>query len=47
MTGALRNKLGARVTVSGNEEKGRIILHYYSRDDLNNILAGLLGEDDI
>lgn len=45
VTAALRNRLGARVSVSGNEEKGRIILHYYSKDDLNNILDGLLGED--
>ena len=47
VTAALRNKLGARVSVSGNEEKGRIILHYYSKDDLNNILDGLLSEDDL
>ena len=47
VTGALRERLGARVTVSGNDEKGRIILHYYSRDDLNNILSGILGEDDL
>ena len=47
VTAALRNRLGARVTVSGNDEKGRIILHYYSRDDLNNILEGLLSEDDL
>lgn len=45
VTAALRNKLGARVSVSGNDEKGRIILHYYSKDDLNNILDNLLGED--
>lgn len=47
VTAALRNRLGARVSVSGNDEKGRIILHYYSKDDLNNILAGLLSEDDL
>ena len=47
VTAALRDRLGARVSVSGNDEKGRIILHYYSKDDLNNILAGLLGEDDL
>lgn len=47
VTAALRNKLGARVSVSGNENRGRIILHYYSKDDLNNILDGLLDEDDI
>ena len=47
ITSALRNRLGARVTVSGNGEKGRIILHYYTKDDLNHILEGLLNEDDL
>lgn len=47
VTAALRNKLGARVSVSGNDDRGRIILHYYSKDDLNNILDNLLGEDEL
>lgn len=45
VTAALRNKIGAKVTLSGDENEGRIILHYFSKDDLNNILDSILGED--
>ena len=47
VTSAIRQKLGARVTLQGSEEKGRIILHYYSKDDFDTILEGILGEDTL
>ena len=31
----LRQSLGTKVSISGNESKGRIIIEYYSADDLN------------
>lgn len=32
-----RERLGTRVSIKGNEKKGKIVIEYYSRDDLNRI----------
>lgn len=44
VTAALRNRIGAKVTLTGDENSGRIILHYFSKDDLDNILDSILGD---
>ena len=42
----LRSQLGTKVSLSGSEEKGKLIIHYYSKDDLDRIYHVILGEED-
>lgn len=38
-------ELGTKVAVQGSEEKGKLIIHYYSRDDLDRIYRAIVKED--
>ena len=38
----LREKLGRKVSLQGTDARGRIIIEYYSLDDLENLLDTLL-----
>ncbi len=41
----MRAELGTKVAVQGSEEKGKLIIHYYSRDDLDRIYRAIVKED--
>ena len=41
----MRAELGTKVSVQGNEDKGKLIIHYYSRDDLDRIYRTIVGND--
>lgn len=43
ITREFREHLGAKVSISGTEDKGKIVISYYSKDDLENIYQGILG----
>ena len=43
---AIRSKLRAKVAIEGDQEKGRIIISYFSRDDLMNICDAILGLEE-
>ena len=38
----LQRRLGTKVTVIGNDKKGRIYIDYYSQDDLDRIYEVVL-----
>ena len=40
----LMEKLGTRVVINGTEKKGKIVIDYYSLDDLNRLYDLLGGE---
>ena len=42
----LRQELGTKVAVQGSEQKGKLIIHYYSKDDLDRIYRVIVGEED-
>ena len=42
----MRMKLGTKVSVQGSEQKGKLIIHYYSNDDLDRIYRAIVGEED-
>ena len=42
----LRAELGTKVAVQGSEQKGKLIIHYYSKDDLDRIYRTIVGEPD-
>ena len=42
----LRSQLGTKIAVQGSEEKGKLIIHYYSKDDLDRIYRIIVGEED-
>jgi len=42
---ALRRTLGTKVEVSGNEQAGRIVIEYHSREELERLCTHLGGED--
>ena len=42
----LRSQLGTKVSMQGSEEKGKLIIHYYSKDDLDRIYRAIVGEED-
>ena len=42
----LRSELGTKVTVQGDEQKGKLIIHYYSKDDLDRIYRTIVGEEE-
>lgn len=43
---ALREKLGTRVKIAGDEKKGKITIDYFSEDDLRRIYACIAGDED-
>ena len=44
--GALRNRLKAKVAIEGDLEKGKIVISYFSKDDLLNICDAILGVEE-
>lgn len=42
----MRAQLGTKVALQGSEEKGKLIIHYYSRDDLDRIYRAIVGEEE-
>ena len=43
---AIRSKLRAKVAIEGDQEKGKIIISYFSKDDLMNICDAILGVEE-
>lgn len=43
---AIRSKLRAKVSIEGDQEKGKIIISYFSKDDLMNICDAILGTEE-
>ena len=41
----MRAELGTKVAVQGNEDKGKLIIHYYTREDLDRIYRAIVGND--
>jgi ParB family chromosome partitioning protein len=41
----MRAELGTKVAVQGNEDKGKLVIHYYSREDLDRIYRAIVGND--
>lgn len=41
----MRAELGTKVSVQGDEERGKLIIHYYSRDDLDRIYRTIVGNE--
>ncbi len=41
----MRAELGTKVAVQGSEDKGKLIIHYYSRDDLDRIYRAIVGNE--
>lgn len=39
----LRERLGSKVSLKGSDEKGRIIIEYFSKDELNSIFDTIMG----
>lgn len=42
----MRLQLGTKVQVQGDEDKGKLIIHYYSKDDLDRIYRAIMGEEE-
>ena len=42
----MRGELGTKITVQGDERKGKLIIHYYSGDDLDRIYRVIVGETE-
>ena len=43
---ALRSRLRAKVAIEGDQEKGKIVISYFSKDDLMNICDAILGNEE-
>ena len=41
----MRMKLGTKVSVQGSEQKGKLIIHYYSKDDLDRIYRAIVRDE--
>lgn len=41
----MRAELGTKVSVQGSEDKGKLIIHYYTRDDLDRIYRVIVGDE--
>ena len=41
----LRAELGTKVAVQGTEDKGKLIIHYYSKDDLDRIYRAIVRDE--
>lgn len=42
----MRSRLGTKVAFEGSEDKGKLIIHYYSKDDLDRIYRAIIGNED-
>ncbi|MDO4564483.1 MAG: ParB/RepB/Spo0J family partition protein [Clostridia bacterium] len=42
LTRTFREHLGAKVEIQGSEERGKVIISYYSKDDLENIYKAIV-----
>lgn len=42
----MRSELGTKIAVQGDEQKGKLIIHYYSSDDLDRIYRVIVGEPE-
>lgn len=42
---ALRERLGTKVSLSGSDERGRIVIEYFSRDELMSIFDVIMGKN--
>ena len=42
----LRSRLRAKVAIEGDQEKGKIVISYFSKDDLMNICDAILGNEE-
>ncbi|MCY3802499.1 MAG: ParB/RepB/Spo0J family partition protein [Chloroflexi bacterium] len=45
LEGRLRSKLGTKVQLMGSRGSGRMVIHYYSQEELETLVDVLLGED--
>ena len=43
----LRSKLGTKVQLVGSRESGRVVIHYFSEEELEALIAVLLNGDDV
>ena len=43
---SMRSALGTKIAVQGDEQKGKLIIHYYSKDDLDRIYRVIVGESE-
>ena len=41
----MRAELGTKVSVQGSEDKGKLIIHYYTREDLDRIYRVIVGDE--
>ncbi len=41
----MRAELGTKIAVQGSEDKGKLVIHYYSREDLDRIYRAIVGND--
>lgn len=42
---ALRERLGTKVSLSGSDDRGRIVIEYFSKDELMNIYDTIMGKN--
>lgn len=43
---ALRERLGTKVSIKGSEESGRIVIEYYSPEELNGLFDKIMGKTE-
>ena len=43
---AMRNRLKTKISVEGTEEKGKLIISYYNKDDLDTIYRAIMGDEE-
>ena len=41
----MRERLGTRVDIQGDENKGKIIIEYYTDEGLQSIYEAIMGDD--
>lgn len=46
LEGRLRNSLGTKVNLSHGKKGGKIVIHYYSDEELNGLAERLIGDSD-
>ena len=43
---AMRNRLKTKISVEGTEEKGKLMISYYNKDDLDTIYRAIMGDEE-